>query len=234
MKLYMIDKGEYYMEHENVDEAIAFQTACKKVKQIANAIKTIRMKYYPNFAKISDEDKQTYEELHLQIDKIARENGLNMLNTELIADINDRFQDSQNEADANKQEKPAEKILKAYYGAIDAGNQALSEGKLRRALNCQKQANSFMEQLEAIAQEDLLRMAVEYKRARFAELSQERGEKEQVTTNWEQFLQQTYKTEDFQKRNDIAQEILQNAKRSEQAKHPVAENKDTQEILLET
>lgn len=234
MKLYMIDKGEYYMEHENVDEAIAFQTACKKVKQIANAIKTIRMKYYPNFAKISDEDKQTYEELHLQIDKIARENGLNMLKTELIADINDRFQDSQNEADANKQEKPAEKILKAYYGAIDAGNQALSEGKLRRALNCQKQANSFMEQLEAIAQEDLLRMAVEYKRARFAELSQERGEKEQVTTNWEQFLQQTYKTEDFQKRNDIAQEILQNAKRSEQAKHPVAENKDTQEILLET
>ena len=135
MKLYMIDKGEYYMEHENVDEAIAFQTACKKVKQIANAIKTIRMKYYPNFAKISDEDKQTYEELHLQIDKIARENGLNMLKTELIADINDRFQDSQNEADANKQEKPAEKILKAYYGAIDAGNQALSEGKLRRALN---------------------------------------------------------------------------------------------------
>lgn len=234
MKLYMIDKGEYYMEHENVDEAIAFQTACKKVKQIANAIKTIRMKYYPNFAKISDEDKQTYEELHLQIDKIARENGLNMLKTELIADINDRFQDSQNEADANKQEKPAEKILKAYYGAIDAGNQALSEGKLRRALNCQKQANSFMEQLEAIAQEDLLRMAVEYKRARFAELSQERGEKEQVTTNWEQFLQQTYKTEDFQKRNDIAQEILQNAKRTEQAKHPVAENKDTQEILLET
>ena len=222
------------MEHENVDEAIAFQTACKRVKQIANAIKTIRMKYYPNFAKISDEDKQTYEELHLQIDKIARENGLNMLKTELIADINDRFQDSQNEADANKQEKPAEKILKAYYGAIDAGNQALSEGKLRRALNCQKQANSFMEQLEAIAQEDLLRMAVEYKRARFAELSQERGEKEQVTTNWEQFLQQTYKTEDFQKRNDIAQEILQNAKRSEQAKHPVAENKDTQEILLET
>ena len=99
----MIDKGEYYMEHENVDEAIAFQTACKKVKQIANAIKTIRMKYYPNFAKISDEDKQTYEELHLQIDKIARENGLNMLKTELIADINDRFQDSQNEADANKQ-----------------------------------------------------------------------------------------------------------------------------------
>ena len=222
------------MEHENVDEAIAFQTACKRVKQIANAIKTIRMKYYPNFAKISDEDKQTYEELHLQIDKIARENGLNMLKTELIADINDRFQDSQNEADANKQEKPAEKILKAYYGAIDAGNQALSEGKLRRALNCQKQANSFMEQLEAIAQEDLLRMAVEYKRARFAELSQERGEKEQVTTNWEQFLQQTYKTEDFQKRNDIAQEILQNAKRTEQAKHPVAENKDTQEILLET
>ena len=222
------------MEHENVDEAIAFQTACKRVKQIANAIKTIRMKYYPNFAKISDEDKQTYEELHLQIDKIARENGLNMLKTELMADINDRFQDSQNEADANKQEKPAEKILKAYYGAIDAGNQALSEGKLRRALNCQKQANSFMEQLEAIAQEDLLRMAVEYKRARFAELSQERGEKEQVTTNWEQFLQQTYKTEDFQKRNDIAQEILQNAKRTEQAKHPVAENKDTQEILLET
>ena len=151
------------MEHENVDEAIAFQTACKRVKQIANAIKTIRMKYYPNFAKISDEDKQTYEELHLQIDKIARENGLNMLKTELMADINDRFQDSQNEADANKQEKPAEKILKAYYGAIDAGNQALSEGKLRRALNCQKQANSFMEQLEAIAQEDLLRMAVEYK-----------------------------------------------------------------------
>ena len=235
MKLYMIDKGEYYMEHENVDEAIAFQTACKKVKQIANAIKTIRMKYYPNFAKISDEDKQTYEELHLQIDKIARENGLNMLKTELIADINDRFQDSQNEADANKQEKPAEKILKAYYGAIDAGNQALSEGKLRRALNCQKQANTYMTQLEALNQSGLVEMAVHYKREMFAELSVEQQKTQK--TNWDKFLKSTYRESDLQERNHITGEILQQAKEREGERKETESNKNgntTQEMLLET
>ena len=58
----MINKGELYMEHENVDENARYLTACENVKKIVNAIKSIKIKYYPNFAKISEADKKVYDE----------------------------------------------------------------------------------------------------------------------------------------------------------------------------
>ena len=182
------------MEHENVDEAIAFQAACKKVKQIANTIKAIRMKYYPNFAKISDEDRVTYNSLHAQIDKVAEENGLTKLKAELMADIEDRFNAdiSQDVDEQDKNSEQSEKVLKAYYGAIDAGQQALSEGRLKRALNCQKQADNYMRQLEELKQDGLVEIAIHYKREKFAGLSLEQ-EKTNVT-NWNDFYKANVST----------------------------------------
>ena len=214
------------MEHENVDEAIAFQAACKKVKQIANTIKAIRMKYYPNFAKISDEDKETYNSLYAKIDKVAEENGLTKLKAELMADIEDRFNDvsKPKENDGQKENsEPSEKILKAYYGAIDAGKQALSEGRLKRALNCQKQANTYMTQLEALNQSGLVEMAVHYKREMFAELSVEQQKTQK--TNWDKFLKSTYRESDLQERNHITGEILQQAKEREGERKETESNK---------
>lgn len=225
------------MEHENVDETIAFQAACQKVKQIANTIKAIRMKYYPNFAKISDEDKETYNSLYAQIDKVAEENGLTKLKAELMADIEDRFNDvsKPKENDGQKENsEPSEKILKAYYGAIDAGKQALSEGRLKRALNCQKQAITYMTQLEALNQSGLVEMAVHYKREMFAELSVEQQKTQK--TNWDKFLKSTYRESDLQERNHITGEILQQAKAQEEKEQTGKniEKNNTQEMLLET
>ena len=45
------------MEHENLDENAKYLAACENVKKIVNAIKSIKIKYYPNFAKISEADK---------------------------------------------------------------------------------------------------------------------------------------------------------------------------------
>lgn len=225
------------MEYENVDEAIAYQTACKKVKQIANTIKAIRIKYYPNFAKISDDDREAYNRLHAQIDRIAEQNGLTKLKAELIADIEDRFNDGVSQ-DGNEQEKKSEqseKILKAFYGAIDAGQQALSEGKLKRALSCQKQANTYMSQLEALDQSALVEIAVHYKREKFASLSLQQEKSEE--TDWNNFLKNAYRGEDLQKRSQITQEILQQAKEREGEREETESNKNantTQEMLLET
>lgn len=225
------------MEHENVDEAIAFQSACKKVRQIANTIKAIRIKYYPNFAKISDTDREAYDRLYAQIDRFAEENGLTKLKTELIEDIEDRFDnDTPQEKDGqDKKITPVEKTLKAYYGAIDAGQQALSEGKLKKALSCQKQADLYMSQLTEYGQADVIEMATHYKREKFSTLSLER-EKNSVT-NWNDFLKNSYKSEDLQARNDLAQEILQISKKNDRGVEKTEETKEnnlTQDMLLET
>ena len=43
MKMYMINKGELYMEHENIDETTRYLAACENVKKIVNAIKSIKL-----------------------------------------------------------------------------------------------------------------------------------------------------------------------------------------------
>ena len=217
MKSYMINKGELYMEYENIDEATRYQEACRKVKQIAEAIKSIRIKYYPNFAKISEEDKKIYDELNNQIEKIAGENGLNKLKAELISEINDKYEGkipSMNEQEEEPEDrtKLSEKTLKAYYGAIDAGKQALSEGKLKRAGNCQKQANKLEETLKKMGKE-YFEEATNYKRKKFAELVPTKEK-----TNWEEVLPDCYESGDIyvQKRTEAQEEIAGQIKSKEE------------------
>ena len=210
------------MEYENIDEAARYQEACRKVKRIAEAIKHIRIKYYPNFAKISEQDKQVYDELNVQMEQIASENGLSKLKAELIGEISERYDGnipSENEEQGNQ--STGENILKAYYGAIDAGKQALSEGKLKKALNCQRKADTYMKMLKG----QLVEIAVHYKREKFAELVPER--KKENTTNWEETMKGCYKNSNAQDRSEAAQQITQ------QAKENVETEKITEEMLLE-
>ena len=216
------------MGYENIDKADAYQEACRKVKRIAEAIKHIRIKYYPNFAKISEQDKQVYDELNVQMEQIASENGLSKLKAELIGEISERYDGnipSENEEQGNQ--STGENILKAYYGAIDAGKQALSEGKLKKALNCQRQADTYMKILEENGTENakLVEMAVHYKREKFAELL---PVKEKANaTNWEETMKGCYKNSNAQDRSEAAQQITQ------QAKENVETEKITEEMLLE-
>lgn len=216
------------MEYENIDEAARYQEACRKVKRIAEAIKHIKIKYYPNFAKISEQDKQVYDELNVQMEQIASENGLSKLKAELIGEISERYDGnipSENEEQGNQ--STGENILKAYYGAIDAGKQALSEGKLTKALICQREADAYMKKLEENGTENaqLVEMAVRYKREKFAELL---PVKEKANaTNWEETMKGCYKNSNAQDRSEAAQQITQ------QAKENVETEKITEEMLLE-
>ena len=212
------------MEYENIDEAARYQEACRKVKRIAEAIKHIRIKYYPNFAKISEQDKQVYDELNVQMEQIASENGLSKLKAELIGEISERYDEhipSEDEEQGKQGAGEGENILKAYYGAIDAGKQALSEGKLRKALNCQRKADTYMKMLKG----QLVEIAVHYKREKFAELVPER--KKENTTNWEETMKDCYQNSNAEARSEVAQQITQ------QAKESVETEKTTEEMLLE-
>lgn len=212
------------MEYENIDEVARYQEACRKVKRIAEAIKHIRIKYYPNFAKISEQDKQVYDELNVQMEQIASENGLSKLKAELIGEISERYDEhipSEDEEQGKQGAGEGENILKAYYGAIDAGKQALSEGKLRKALNCQRKADTYMKMLKG----QLVEIAVHYKREKFAELVPER--KKENTTNWEETMKDCYQNSNAEARSEVAQQITQ------QAKESVETEKTTEEMLLE-
>ena len=75
------------MEHENIDENAKYLTACENVKKIVNAIKLIKIKYYPNFSKISEKDKQVYKELEVNLEKISEDNNLNRLKDALMEEV---------------------------------------------------------------------------------------------------------------------------------------------------
>lgn len=78
------------MEYQNIDEA-ARKQACERVKQIAESIKAIRKKYYLCFNKISNPDKQKYEQLIADMQSVASQNGLEKFNAQLISEINTQF-----------------------------------------------------------------------------------------------------------------------------------------------
>lgn len=205
------------MMYEDIDEAAKYQEACRKVKQIAEAIKNMRIKYYPNFVRISEEDKQVYNELNLQIEKIARENGLNQLKDELINEITDKYDGQVPLIDDQEQGQRGniglyEKVLKVYYGAIDVEKYALSKGKIKQALKCQAKANACMTELQKSEQEEdrkqLVEMATHYKREKFAELAQT---KEQIT-NWKVFLEDCWQQGNIQEKDGILQEIADKGK----------------------
>ena len=86
----MINKGELYMEYQNIDEATR-KEACEKVKQIVKAIKALRIKYYINFSKISEKDQQIYEKLEKNLEKISTQYDLDGLKVALMEEEINRY-----------------------------------------------------------------------------------------------------------------------------------------------
>lgn len=123
------------MEHENVDENARYLTACENVKKIVNAIKSIKIKYYPNFAKISEADKKVYDELELNLEKISEDNNLNRLKTALMEEVSAKY-DKKDMKNKPRDPKFLDNGLLACYGAIDAQQKALSQGKISQAKIC--------------------------------------------------------------------------------------------------
>ena len=136
------------MEHENIDENAKYLTACENVKKIVNAIKLIKIKYYPNFSKISEEDKQVYKELEVNLEKISEDNNLNRLKDALMEEVSAKY-DKKDIKNEQKDPNFLDQELLACYGAIDAQQEALSHGKIKRARECQKILRTYLEELTA-------------------------------------------------------------------------------------
>ena len=171
------------MEYENIDENVAYKEACEKVKQIAEAIRYIRIKYYPNFARISQLDKENYDKLNKQMDQIAQEHGLFNLKSELIGEINNQYSEEipsvNNDRDGETQDKTKkrEQAHSRYCTAMQVSAQALKtfeesqdeqerNANMKKALECQKIAI----QLEKILSElDCTEIVIEEKRKIFGD-----------------------------------------------------------------
>ena len=182
------------MEYENVDEVTKRQ-ACEKVKQIVKAIKAMKIKYYLNFSKISEKDRETYQKLEESLEKISNFHNLNNLKVELMSEINAKY-DNGNSTEPND-------ILQKCYGAIDAQKDALSRGRITQALRCQGQLNLYRQELDPITDKEV----TNYKREKFAELVQSREQVEEQIKTWNNRMKGMYKIKHVTQRRNIANEI---------------------------
>lgn len=177
------------MEYQNVDE-VAKREACEKVKQIVKVIKSLRIKYYINFSKISEKDNEIYQKLERNLEKISTKYNLNDLKVALMEEeINRYYGDKDDDIEKDKQNNKGkyskqENILNRTYGAVDAEQDALRKGKLRSAKACKEMWKEYVAQLE---EQSYKEMALNYKRAKFEELVQLRADIEEKT---KKFMQQ--------------------------------------------
>ena len=208
------------MKYENTEDAVR-KEACERVKQIVKAIKAIKIKYYLNFSKISDEDKQTYQELETNLEQISEEHNLSNLKNALMQEVEAKY-DGKNPEDMEQNGKPefSENILQSCYGAIDAQKEALSKGKITQALRCQEQLKKYRQELD----EEGNREVSSYKREKFAELMQTREQLEEQIRSWNSTMKGMYRISDAQKRDATMKKIQGLRNR---------ENKQTKESEIE-
>lgn len=186
------------MDFQNTDDAVR-KDACEKVKQIVKAIKAIKIKYYLIFSKISAKDRETYQKLENELDRISEEHNLNNLKVALMSEVNARY-NGENPDDMNqgKQSKP-EDIIQACYGAVDAQKEALSRGRISQALRCQEQLRKYIQKLGEKEYSEV----INYKREKFAELMRSREQVEEQVNLWNDAMKNMYKAEDAQARKDL-------------------------------
>lgn len=200
------------MEYENVDEA-SRREACERVKQIVEAIKTIKIKYYPGCTNISKEDQEIYQKLQDNLEKISKDNNLQTLAKALMADVNAKY-DRNDDGNGSKDEKVHSDILQACYGAIDAEKEALSRGRIRQALRCKEQFKKYKQELNP----DEVQEVINYKREKFAELMQTIEQLKEQTKLWNSQFKGMYKITDTKKRQQTM-DVISKLQNKELIKH---------------
>lgn len=211
------------MEYQNTDEATR-REACERVKKIVKAIKAIKIKYYLSFSKISAKDKETYQRLEANLEKISNEHDLNRLKVALMQEVEAKY-DGKDLEDMKhgEQLEPNDDILQACYGAIDAQKEALLKGRITQALRCQEQLKKYKQELDEIGRQEV----TNYKREKFAELMQTREQVEEQLKLWKNNMKGKYKIKDAKKREDTMGYIkgLQNKEQEQtsKGKQPSAE-----------
>lgn len=186
------------MRYEDVDD-ITRQAACENVKKIVNAIKLLRIKYYPNFGSISEEDERTFQALSLDLERIASENDLQSLKNVLMSEVSAKYESK----DEKEEGHPStdDSILLKCYGAIDVQQQALSQGKIKQAIKCQKILAEYLGQIESDKYLDLI---TKYKREKFGELIRPKEVVQGEMQTWNEKLRGFCKTEYAEARNTVS------------------------------
>lgn len=203
------------MEYEKREENTVYIVACDNVKKIANAMKSIKIKYYPNFARITEEDKQKYNQLENQMNSIVAKNGLDILAKPLMAEISAKYDGKIPQIDDVQIEKIETRnqifneVLLACYGAIDAGKQALSVGKIKKALRCQEQLKKYMQIFDKHQDgQKMKELVISYKREKFGELAFSKEMLEEKIDRWTNIFKMSLKPQDAQVRNEVTQTII--------------------------
>ena len=213
------------MNYENVDENATYRIACENVKKIVNAIKTLKIKYYPDFDRISEEDKAKFDELQQQLEKISEENGLKDLTVALMGDIDSKYNHEQANVD-NGETKPSDQILKACYGATDAEVVALSSGKIKQAKKCQEILNQYLNGIDSKSYKELI---TEYRRRKFSELTRTRENNDKENERWSNNLSVFYKPQDIEARKTV-KGIIESISRGDG--EPQKEEKETEGLEI--
>lgn len=191
------------MVHENVDENATYLKACENVKKIVNAIKTIKMKYYTNFAKISQEDKKTYDELEKKLEIIAEENNLMNLKIALMEDVSARY-DKNELINEPKNTNDIDERLKACYGNVDVQHKALLAGKIGQAKKCQDILEQYLNEIDI----DKYRECVKnYKREKFAELVMERVAVQKKNEEYVEYMKTCFFNGTAETRKEVSKKI---------------------------
>ena len=217
------------MEHENIDENVRYLKACENVKEIVNAIKAIKIKYYTNFAKISEEDKKTYDELETNLNIISEENDLNNLKVALMEEISDKY-DQKELKEEPQNPKKIDKRLLACYGNIDVQQKALSAGQIGKARKCQKMLEQYLKEMNI---EGYREMIDNYKREKFAELVMERVAVEEKNQEYMNYMKECFDSGNAKEREQAVKKIEECRKSLQVILTDKEEREETEELELE-
>jgi len=203
------------MEQENIGDVSSREEACKKVKQIAEVIKKLKINNYLKLGGMSEKDRQAIELLEENMETVGKENGLQQLVSELKKKMAIRYDIiGENTADIENGETTNDNtntkidkndVLEKYRGAIDAGKEALGTGKISKARRCQIQADKYMQRLGEFDR----KRATEYKRELFFGLSETKDRINEGIQKWQQIYKDCLKPDDYEERKEIADEIKQ-------------------------
>lgn len=197
------------MEYENAEKAIQYRTACENVKKIVNAIKFFKIKYYLDFSKISEDDEKKYRQLNIDLERITEENNLGNLKTALMSEVSAKY-DRNNSGNEQGEPQATDDRLLACYGAIDVQKKALSEGKLKKAIKCQKLLEEYLEKIDVASYKELV---VNYKREKFGELIRKKEVVHENNEQWNEKMKNCCKIE-FAKDREYAMNQIQKARES--------------------
>ena len=179
-----VNINDYYTTFKNIlNKKCYAKYLLENVKKIVNAIKSLKIKYYLDFSKISEEDEMRFKQLESNLDKISEENNLDGLKTELMSEVVAKY-----EKRDIKEGSPRfiDDKLMACYGAIDVQQKVLSEGKIKKAIKCQQLLDKYINELDSMTYKDLI---VNYKREKFGELIRSKEAVHENNEQWSTRLQ---------------------------------------------